>query len=108
METAIPKTAIEYIHCFYRFSGKAGLHRIRALCKALGDPQDKLKFVHLAGTNGKGSTACMVDSVLRAAGYRVGLYTSPYLVQFHERIRVDGAMIPDAELTRLSKHVAQV
>lgn len=108
METAIPKTAIEYIHSLGRFSGKAGLHRIRALCKALGDPQDKLKFVHLAGTNGKGSTACMVDSVLRAAGYRVGLYTSPYLVQFHERIRVDGAMIPDAELTRLSKHVAQV
>ena len=55
METAIPKTAIEYIHSLGRFSGTAGLHRIRALCKALGDPQDKLKFVHLAGTNGKGS-----------------------------------------------------
>ncbi|WP_164510283.1 bifunctional folylpolyglutamate synthase/dihydrofolate synthase [Agathobaculum sp. Marseille-P7918] len=107
MDTAIPKTAIDYIHSLGRFSGKAGLHRIRALCSALGDPQDKLKFVHLAGTNGKGSTACMLDSVLRAAGYRVGLYTSPYLVQFHERIRVNGAMIPDADLTRLSEQVAQ-
>lgn len=107
MDTAIPKTAIDYIHSLGRFSGKAGLHRIRALCKALGDPQDQLKFVHLAGTNGKGSTACMIDSVLRAAGYHVGLYTSPYLVQFHERIRVDGAMIPDADLTRLCERVAQ-
>lgn len=107
MDTAIPKTAVDYIHSLGRFSGKAGLHRIRALCAALGNPQDGLKFVHLAGTNGKGSTACMLDSVLRAAGYHVGLYTSPYLVQFHERIRVDGTMIPDADLTRLSARVAQ-
>lgn len=107
MDTAIPKTAVDYIHSLGRFSGTPGLHRIRALCAALGNPQDGLKFVHLAGTNGKGSTACMLDSVLRAAGYHVGLYTSPYLVQFHERIRVDGAMIPDADLTRLSARVAQ-
>nr|WP_297284252.1 folylpolyglutamate synthase/dihydrofolate synthase family protein [uncultured Agathobaculum sp.] len=107
MDTAIPKTAVDYIHSLGRFSGKPGLHRIRALCAALGDPQDGLKFVHLAGTNGKGSTACMLDSVLRAAGYHVGLYTSPYLVQFHERIRVDGTMISDADLTRLSARVEQ-
>ena len=107
MDTAIPKTAVDYIHSLGRFSGAPGLHRIRALCAALGNPQDGLKFVHLAGTNGKGSTACMLDSALRAAGYHVGLYTSPYLVQFHERIRVDGVMIPDADLTRLSASVAQ-
>lgn len=107
MQTAIPKTAVEYIHSLGRFCGTPGLHRIRALCAALGNPQDGLKFVHLAGTNGKGSTACMVDAVLRAAGYRVGLYTSPYLVQFHERIRVDGVLIPDADLTRLSECVAR-
>lgn len=107
MDTAIPKTAVDYIHSLGRFSGEPGLHRIRALCAALGNPQDGLKFVHLAGTNGKGSTACMLDSALRAAGYHVGLYTSPYLVQFHERIRVDGVMIPDADLTRLSARVAQ-
>lgn len=107
MDTETPKTAIDYIHSLGRFSGTAGLHRIRALCDALGNPQDKLKFVHLAGTNGKGSTACMIDAVLRAAGYRVGLYTSPYLVKFHERIRVDGGMISDEALTRLSGQVAQ-
>lgn len=107
MDTEIPKTAVDYIHSLGRFSGAPGLHRIRALCAALGNPQDGLKFAHLAGTNGKGSTACMLDSVLRAAGYHVGLYTSPYLVQFHERIRVDGIMIPDADLTRLSARVAQ-
>ena len=107
MDTAIPKTAVDYIHSLGRFSVEPGLHRIRALCAALGNPQDGLKFVHLAGTNGKGSTACMLDSALRAAGYHVGLYTSPYLVQFHERIRVDGVMIPDADLTRLSASVAQ-
>ena len=106
MDTEIPQTAIDYIHSLGRFSGKPGLHRIRALCAALGDPQDGLHFVHLAGTNGKGSTACMTASVLQTAGYRVGLYTSPYLVQFYERIRVDGAMIPDADLTRLAERVA--
>ena len=107
MDTEIPKTAIDYIHSLGRFSGMPGLHRIRALCAALGDPQRGLRFVHLAGTNGKGSTACMTAAALQAAGYRVGLYTSPYLIQFHERIRVDGAMIPDGALTRLAARVAQ-
>ena len=78
MDTENPKTAIEYIHSLGRFSGKPGLHRIKALCEALGNPQDRLKFVHLAGTNGKGSTACMIASALQAAGLRTGLYTSPY------------------------------
>lgn len=107
MNTEIPKTAIEYIHALGRFSGAPGLHRIRALCAALGDPQKTLKFVHLAGTNGKGSTACMVASVLEKAGYRTGLYTSPYLIQFHERMRVDGVTIRDEDLTRLAERVAQ-
>lgn len=106
MDTDIPKTAIQYIHSLGRFSGAPGLHRIRALCAALGDPQKKLKFVHIAGTNGKGSTACMLASVLQKAGYRTGLYTSPYLVQFYERIRVDGKMIGDDNLTRLAERVA--
>lgn len=106
MDTEIPKTAIEYIHTLGRFSGTPGLHRIRALCRALGDPQNGLKFIHIAGTNGKGSTACMIASVLQKAGLRTGLYTSPYLVQFHERIRVDGRMISDGDLTRLAERVA--
>ena len=105
MDTENPKTAIEYIHSLGRFTGKPGLHRIKALCEALGNPQDRLKFVHLAGTNGKGSTACMIASALQAAGLRTGLYTSPYLVQFYERIRVDGVMISDDDLTRLCERV---
>ena len=101
MQSGTPKTAIDYIHALGRFTGRPGLHRIRALCAALGDPQDGLRFVHIAGTNGKGSTACMIASALQAAGLRTGLYTSPYLVQFYERIRVDGVMISDDDLTRL-------
>ncbi len=74
-----------------------GLGRIRALLAALGDPHAGLRCLHIAGTKGKGSTAAMTESILRAAGYRTGLYTSPHLVDVRERIRVDGAMItPDA------------
>lgn len=106
MDTEFPKTAVDYIHSLGRFSGRPGLHRIRALCKALGDPQDRLRFVHLAGTNGKGSTATMIASALQAAGLRTGLYTSPYLVQFYERIRIDGSMISSDDLAHLSERVA--
>ena len=98
-------TPADRIHARGRFSGKYGLHRIRALCAALGDPQKKLKFIHLAGTNGKGSTAAMLASIFQQAGYRTGLFTSPFLVTFHERIRVNGAMIDDAALTRLTDQV---
>lgn len=93
------------IHALGRFSGAPGLHRIRALCCALGDPQERLKFVHLAGTNGKGSTATMIAQVMQEAGYRTGLYTSPFLVVFNERIRVNGRMIPDEDLNRLFEQV---
>lgn len=96
---------VEHIHALGRFSGKPGLHRIRALCQALGNPQDQLKFIHIAGTNGKGSTATMLASVLQHAGYRTGLYTSPYLITFHERIRINGTMISDADLCRLFQRV---
>lgn len=95
---------IERIHARGRFSGKAGLHRMCALMKALGDPQDQLKYVHVAGTNGKGSTCTMIASILQESGYRVGLYTSPYLVKFHERIVVNGEMISDDDLIRLAQH----
>lgn len=93
---------IDRIHARGRFSGKAGLHRIRALMQALDDPQKKLRFIHIAGTNGKGSTATMIASILRASGYRVGLYTSPYLVRFHERIAVNDTLISDDDLVRLA------
>jgi len=72
---------------------KKDLHNTRRFCHRLGDPQDRFRSVHIAGTNGKGSTSHMLASVLASAGYRTGLYTSPHLVDFRERIRVNGEMI---------------
>ena len=69
--------AIEYIHSVNWMFCNPGLDRVKTLCHALGDPQDSLKFIHVAGTNGKGSFCSMLDSVLRSQGYRVGLFTSP-------------------------------
>lgn len=99
--------AIEHIHSHGRFSGKAGLHRIKALCDALENPQDKLKFIHLAGTNGKGSTATMIASVMEKAGCKTGLFTSPFLVKFNERIKINGQMISGCDLERLTQKVSK-
>ena len=82
-----------------------GLARSRELLGLLGDPQKKLKFVHIAGTNGKGSTAAMLAAVLQSAGYRTGLYTSPHLLRFHERMRVNGEEIDDNSLISLTNTV---
>ncbi len=84
---------------------KLGLSNVHALLKCLGDPQDSFGAVHVAGSNGKGSVSAMTASVLCSAGYRTGLYTSPHLVRFTERIRVNGREIPDA---RLSKMIGEV
>jgi len=75
------------------FGMKLGLENITEFLKSLGNPQHNYTTVHLAGTNGKGSTAAMIASVLQAAGHRVGLFTSPHLVEFRERVRVNGEMI---------------
>ena len=78
------------------------LDRMRTLLTRLGNPETRLPPVfHVAGTNGKGSVSAMLESVLRASGLRTGLYTSPHLIRFNERIRVGGEMIPDADLIRL-------
>ena len=74
------------------------LERMRALLRRLGDPHDRLRLVHVTGTKGKGSTCAMLASVLRAVGYRVGLFTSPHLEHVEERIQVDGAPITRNEL----------
>ncbi len=89
---------LEYIHSLERFGSKPGLARITALLEALGRPQDKLKFVHVAGTNGKGSTASMIASALHAAGCKTGLYISPYVLEFRERMQINGQMIPPRSL----------
>ena len=84
---------------------KIGLERMRDFMHALGDPQEKLRYVHIAGTNGKGSACVMTQSILTAAGFRTGLYISPHLDQFNERLSIDGQMIPDADLRRLAARV---
>ncbi|MCI2055664.1 MAG: bifunctional folylpolyglutamate synthase/dihydrofolate synthase [Oscillibacter sp.] len=93
--------AIEYVHTCHWQASVPGLDRIRTLLAALGNPQQGQKFVHVAGTDGKGSTCAMLSSILCAAGYRVGLNTSPYLEVFNERIRLNGQNIPDADLASL-------
>jgi dihydrofolate synthase/folylpolyglutamate synthase len=97
--------AIAYIEDYTWSTTKLGLDRTRALLSALGDPQRKLKFVHVTGSNGKGSTCAILDSILRKAGYRTGLYTSPYLVRFNERIKVNGRDIPDEALAAITSQV---
>ena len=84
---------------------KIGLERMRDFMHALGDPQEKLCYVHIAGTNGKGSACVMTQSILTAAGFRTGLYISPHLDQFNERLSIDGQMISDADLRRLAARV---
>ena len=76
---------------------KLGLENIRALLKAMGEPQDALRFIHVAGTNGKGSVCAMVDSICRTAGIKTGLFTSPHLIRFSERIQINGLPIDDAD-----------
>lgn len=88
-----------------RFSGAAGLERIARLLRRLGDPQQRLRCIHIAGTNGKGSVSAMTASVLQKSGFRTGLFTSPHLLDFRERMRVNGRMIPKEELVRHAERV---
>ena len=97
--------AIEYIHSVCWKGSIPGLERTENLLKLMGNPEKKLKFVHIAGTNGKGSTAAMTASILQQAGYRVGLYTSPYIYRFHERMQVNGVEISDEDLATVTEYV---
>ncbi len=100
-----PSEAIEYIENYTWSTTRLGLDRTRELLRLLGDPQKRLKFIHVAGSNGKGSTCAMLDSILHCAGYRTGLYTSPYILDFCERMRIDGRNIPGEELARITEKV---
>ncbi len=97
--------ALEYIHSICWTFTKPGLERISALCEKLGNPQNELKFIHVAGTNGKGSFCSMLDSVLRHAGYKTGLFTSPYIKVFNERMQFCGNNIADDELAEITEYV---
>lgn len=92
------KEALDYVHSIPKFKKPLGNANLRRLLEELGNPQDKLEFIHIAGTNGKGSAAAMISSVLTEQGYSVGLFTSPYIEVFNERIRINGENIADSEL----------
>ncbi len=97
--------ALSYIHSVSWMGSRPGLERTQELLKRLGNPEKQMKYVHVAGTNGKGSTAAMTASILQQAGYRVGLYTSPYINKFHERMQVNGEMISDEDLVKATEFV---
>ena len=99
---------LQYIHSLERFGCKPGLERVRFLCKAIGSPQDKLRIIHVAGTNGKGSTCTMLAEICCAAGLKTGLYTSPYVIEFRERIRVNGTMISEKDLCRWTETLRDI
>ena len=96
---------LSYIHAVCWRGSVPGLERIGALLARMGDPQKQMRFIHVTGTNGKGSTCAMMASILRAAGYRTGLYTSPFLIRFNERMQVDGRQITDDELCEITAYV---
>ncbi len=96
---------LDYIHSVCWKGMMPGLERVTELLEKMGNPHKDLKFVHIAGTNGKGSTAAMTASILRKAGYRTALYTSPYIYQFGERMQVNGEMISDDELIEITEYI---
>lgn len=96
---------LNYMYALSRFGIKPGLTRMKKLMSALGNPEKSLRCIHIAGTNGKGSTAALTAQVLREAGYAVGLYTSPHMYRFNERIRINGVEVSDEELGRHIKKI---
>src|SRR5215203_4962192 len=93
--------AIQFLYGLRLFGAKFGLENTRRLAALAGNPQNQLRFIHVAGTNGKGSTCAMLESIYRAAGLRVGLFTSPHLVSFRERIQINRQFISEADVVGL-------
>ena len=101
-------SAIEYLYGLQKHGIKLGLETMRTLLSRLGNPERRFRSLHIGGTNGKGSTAAMTAAMLQAAGYRVGLYTSPHLVDFRERIRVNQIMIAEAQVAELTQRLRTI
>ncbi len=101
------KEALDYIHTTNRFGSKLGLDNMRYLLGLMDNPQDKLRYVHIAGTNGKGSTAAFVCNILTESGYKTGLYTSPFIQRFTERIRIGMEEISEDDLARITGYVKE-
>src|SRR6202049_2066099 len=93
--------AIKFLYDLQLFGSKLGLESTLRLAELAGNPHKRLRFIHVAGTNGKGSTCAMLESIYRAAGLRVGLFTSPHLVSFRERIQINRQLISEREVARL-------
>jgi dihydrofolate synthase/folylpolyglutamate synthase len=97
--------AVQFLYDLRMFGAKFGLENTFKLAALAGNPQQKLRFIHVAGTNGKGSTCAILESIYRAAGLRVGLFTSPHLISFAERIQVNRELIPEPEIIRLVEEI---
>ena len=95
------KEAVEKIDSLLVFGSKPGLERVGELIERIGSPDKKLKFVHVAGTNGKGSTCVLIANTLKCAGYKTGLFISPYVLEFRERFQINGEMIPEKKLCEI-------
>lgn len=102
------KDALNYIHSLNRFGIKPGLERINALLKRLGNPEGKLKCIHIAGTNGKGSTSTALANIMIAEGKKTGLFISPFVVNFRERIQINGEYIKEKELANLTYEISKI
>lgn len=100
--------SLDYIHSLYWRGKKSGLEKTKELLDLCGHPEQGLRCIHIAGTNGKGSTAAMLESVCRCAGMKTGLYTSPYIVRYNERIQVNREEIPDERLAELTEYLAKL
>ena len=100
--------ALFYIHSTPKFSRVLGNDMLRKLLHEMNDPQKHLKFIHIAGTNGKGSTAKMLSYILTLSGYKTGLFISPFIERFNERISIDGSDIPDRELARITTNIRNI
>jgi len=100
--------AIQYIHSTYKFGMKLGLENIRRLLGYMGNPEKNLKIIHVAGTNGKGSTSSFINSILKEAGYKVALYTSPYLEEFEERMKINGENISREKLVYYVEYIKPI
>ena len=100
------KEALDYIAQTSWRGSKPGLERITRLCGLMGDPQKELEFIHVAGTNGKGSFCALLSSILVKAGYKTGMFISPYLEVFNERMQINGENIPDDELAEITEYTA--
>ena len=96
---------LNFIHSLGNFSLPAGLDRIKTVLDLLGNPQKQLKAIHIAGTNGKGSVSAMLANIFKTAGYKTGLFISPYIIDFRERIQINGEYISESDLIEYAERV---